>query len=153
MESHTTVIVGAGQAGLAMSRVLSENGIDHVVLERGEVANSWRRDRWDSLRLLTPNWQSRLPGNSYQGSDPDGFMSAQQVVARLAGYATRYAMPVRAGTEVLAVRADIRRLSHRDEPGAVVVPPAGSRERRLCAGFGAGAGGGGSELGLQLHRA
>jgi cation diffusion facilitator CzcD-associated flavoprotein CzcO len=56
----TTVIIGAGQAGLAMSRCLTERSIDHVLLERGEVANSWRSGRWDSLRLLTPNWQSRV---------------------------------------------------------------------------------------------
>jgi len=58
-------VIGAGHAGLAISRVLAERAIDHVVLERGEVANSWRCERWDSLRLLTPNWQSRLPGYAY----------------------------------------------------------------------------------------
>ena len=61
--TFTTVVIGAGHAGLAASRCLTERSIDHVVLERGEVANSWRRERWDSLRLLTPNWQSRLPGH------------------------------------------------------------------------------------------
>ena len=70
----TAVVIGAGHAGLAMSRCLAERSIDHVVLERGEVANSWRTERWDSLRLLTPNWQSRLPGYGYEGDDPDGFM-------------------------------------------------------------------------------
>ena len=62
IERFTTVVIGAGHAGLAASHFLSERSIDHVVLERGEVANSWRYERWDSLRLLTPNWQSRLPG-------------------------------------------------------------------------------------------
>ena len=71
----TTVVIGGGQSGLAMSRGLSARSIDHVVLERNEVANSWRRERWDSLRLLTPNWQCRLPGHDYQGDDPDGFMT------------------------------------------------------------------------------
>ena len=75
----TTVILGAGQAGLAMSRCLTERSIDHIVLERGEVANSWRTERWDSLRLLTPNWQSRLPGYRYAGPDPDGYMTAREV--------------------------------------------------------------------------
>ena len=67
----TTVVVGAGHAGLAASRFLTARSIDHLLLERGEVANSWRRERWDSLRLLTPNFQSRLPGHRYDGSDPD----------------------------------------------------------------------------------
>ena len=64
-----------------MSRRLTERSIDHVVLERGEVANSWRTERWDSLRLLTPNWQTRLPGHAYGGDDPDGFMTMPEVVA------------------------------------------------------------------------
>ncbi len=63
-ERFTTVVIGAGHAGLAASHHLSARSIDHVVLERGEVANSWRRERWDSLRLLTPNWLSRLPGHA-----------------------------------------------------------------------------------------
>ena len=70
IERFTTVVIGAGHAGLAASRCLTERSIDHVVLERGEVANSWRRERWDSLRLLTPNWQSRLPGYRYEGPIP-----------------------------------------------------------------------------------
>ena len=70
----TAVVIGAGHAGLAMSRRLTERSIDHVVLERGEVANSWRTQRWPSLRLLTPNWQTRLPGHDYAGDDPDGYM-------------------------------------------------------------------------------
>jgi len=70
------VVVGAGHCGLAMSRCLAERSIDHVVLERGEVANSWRTERWDSLRLLTPNWLTRLPGFGYAGPDPDGYMTA-----------------------------------------------------------------------------
>ena len=76
----TTVVIGAGHGGLAMSRCLSDRSIDHVVLERSEVANSWRTERWDSLRLLTPNWQCRLPGHAYEGDDPDGFMTMPEVV-------------------------------------------------------------------------
>jgi putative flavoprotein involved in K+ transport len=79
---HTTaVVIGAGHAGLAMSRRFTERSIDHIVLERGEVANSWRTQRWPSLRLLTPNWQTRLPGHPYIGDDPDGFMPVADVVA------------------------------------------------------------------------
>src|SRR5881396_367095 len=84
MPTTTTVIIGAGQAGLAMSRCLSDRSIEHVVLERGEVANSWRRERWDSLRLLTPNWQSRLPGLRYEGPDPDGYMTMGEGAAVIA---------------------------------------------------------------------
>jgi putative flavoprotein involved in K+ transport len=75
IERIATVVVGAGHAGLAASHFLGERSVDHVVLERGEVANSWRRERWDSLRLLTPNWQSCLPGLRYESPDPDGYMT------------------------------------------------------------------------------
>ena len=77
------VVIGAGQAGLAMSRQPPDRSIDHVVLDRGEVAHSWRTERWDSLRLLTPNWMSRLPGHRYDGPDPDGFMGSDDVVELL----------------------------------------------------------------------
>ncbi len=99
----TTVIIGAGHAGLAMSRCLSERSIDHVVLERGEVANSWRHERWDSLRLLTPNWQSRLPGYGYDGNDPDGFRDMRQTIEFIDRYAEHIAAPVRTQTPVSRV--------------------------------------------------
>jgi putative flavoprotein involved in K+ transport len=102
----TTVVIGAGHAGLAMSRCLSERGVDHVVLERGEVANSWRRERWDSLRLLTPNWQSRLPGFAYDGDDPDGFRTTLETVAFIAGYARAISAPVETQTTVTSVGND-----------------------------------------------
>jgi putative flavoprotein involved in K+ transport len=97
-------VIGAGHAGLAISRVLTERSIQHVVLERGEVANSWRHERWDSLRLLTPNWQSRLPGFPYTGSDPDGYMTMAEVVDRISAYAATIGAPVRSHAEVVAVR-------------------------------------------------
>ena len=103
----TTVVVGAGHSGLAVSRRLAERSIDHVVIERGEVANSWRTQRWESLRLLTPNWQSRLPGYSYQangGDDPDGFMSMPDVIDFISDYARVVDAPVRTGTTVTSVR-------------------------------------------------
>jgi putative flavoprotein involved in K+ transport len=103
---HTTaVVLGAGHAGLAMSRRLTERSIDHVVLERGEVANSWRTQRWPSLRLLTPNWQTRLPGHDYAGDDPDGFMPAADVVATLTRYARLVEAPVRSAMTVHTLRA------------------------------------------------
>lgn len=102
------VVVGAGHAGLAMSHVLSRRGIDHVLLERGQVANSWRTERWDSLRLLTPNWMTRLPACPYSGDDPDGYMRAEEVASFIAGYARRMAAPVRANTTVRCVQPDDR---------------------------------------------
>jgi putative flavoprotein involved in K+ transport len=89
---------------LATSRCLSERAIDHVVLERGDVANSWRRERWDSLRLLTPNWQTRLPGYRYEGADPDGFMTMAEVIEFVSGFAVVAAAPVRTHTPVTSVR-------------------------------------------------
>lgn len=97
-------MIGAGHAGLAASHCLTERSVDHVVLERGDVANSWRGERWDSLRLLTPNWQSRLPGYRYEGADPDGFMTMADVVGFIARYAEVTAAPVRTRTSVTSVQ-------------------------------------------------
>jgi putative flavoprotein involved in K+ transport len=94
MRRTDVVIVGGGQAGLATSRCLADAGIDHVVLERGRLAERWRSERWDSLRLLTPNWQTRLPGFRYSGPDPDGYMTAGEVVNYLEGYASSFDAPV-----------------------------------------------------------
>jgi putative flavoprotein involved in K+ transport len=102
----STVIVGGGQAGLAMSRCLSDRSIDHVVLERGRVAERWRSERWESLRLLTPNWQSRLPGWRYQGPDPDGYMTIPELIDYLEGYARSFSAPVEGETTVLAVEEE-----------------------------------------------
>ena len=96
------VVVGAGHNGLAMSAALSAHGIDHVVLERGNVAERWRTQRWDSMRLLTPNWMTRLPGWHYNGAEPDGFMTAAETADFIAGYAARIAAPVRTHTQVHA---------------------------------------------------
>ena len=87
-----------------MSRCLSDRSIDHVVLERGEVAHTWRTERWDSLRLLTPNWQSRLPGFSYNGDDPDGYRTLAEVIEFIASYAKAISAPVRTHTTVASVR-------------------------------------------------
>ena len=94
-----TIVVGAGQAGLAVSHELTAAGLDHTVLERGEVANTWRR-RWDTFCLVTPNWTVQLPGGSYDGADPDGYMPRDEVVAHLERYARSFSAPVREGVEV-----------------------------------------------------
>ena len=105
MRTATVVIIGAGQAGLAMSRCLTDRSIDHVLLERSVTANSWRTERWDSLRLLTPNWLSRLPGWEYRGDDPDGYMTADEVVRHLDGYRASFSAPVSTQTTVESVRS------------------------------------------------
>lgn len=99
----TAVIIGAGQAGLAMSRCLTDQAIDHVVLDRGDVAQSWRTERWDSLRLLTPNWMTRLPGFQYSGSDPEGYMTAAEVSSFLNDYRRSFDAPIVSNTEVQIV--------------------------------------------------
>ena len=89
---------------MAISRCLTDRSIEHVVLERGEVANSWRTERWDSLRLLTPNWQSRLPGYGYEGDDPDGFRTMPEIVAFIDRYARLISAPVQSHTRVISLR-------------------------------------------------
>lgn len=104
MTTATVVVIGAGQAGLATSQVLTRAGIDHLVIERGTIGHSWRTERWPSLRLLTPNWLTRLPGGAYRGPDPDGFMPAREVAAFLEHYALGQQAPVLEQTAVLSVR-------------------------------------------------
>jgi len=104
-----TVVIGAGHAGLAVSQQLTERRVEHLVLERGDVANTWRHERWDSLRLLTPNWQTRLPGFEYSGEDPDGFMTMGEVVAFIDAYASSIDAPLETGVNVQSVsRSDDR---------------------------------------------
>jgi putative flavoprotein involved in K+ transport len=103
MKRTHTLIIGGGQAGLAMSRCLTDRGVDHVVLERGRIAERWRSERWDSLRLLTPNWQNRLPGWRYEGPDPDGYMTMPEVIDHFDGYARSFDAPVETGTTVRSV--------------------------------------------------
>lgn len=112
------VVIGAGHNGLAMSATLAQAGVDHVVLERGEVAQRWRHERWDSMRLLTPNWMLRLPGWRYAGPQPDAFLRATEAADVIAAYAARVAAPVRTGVEVSAVRAAGRGLHVDTSQGA-----------------------------------
>lgn len=92
-------MVGAGQAGLAVSRGLSVRGVEHVVLERARVGQAWR-DRWDSLKLVTPNWTLSLPGSPYDGTDPQGHVARDEILAYLERYQKRWEVPVREGVNV-----------------------------------------------------
>lgn len=103
MQHTDAIVIGAGQAGLAMSHCLGRRGIDHVVLDRGRIGERWRSERWDSLRLLTPNWMSRLPGRAYRGPDPDLYMTMPEVVRFLEDYARAGSAPVETGVTVRSV--------------------------------------------------
>jgi putative flavoprotein involved in K+ transport len=99
-------IIGGGQAGLALSYRLTEHGRPHVILEQRRVVESWRTKRWDSLRLIAPNWSMVLPGFAYPGDDPDGFMGRDEVVQHLVAYASSFGAPVLEGTRVSSVERD-----------------------------------------------
>ena len=98
------VVIGGGQAGLAASWQLTRRGIAHVVLEQHEIAYSWKRERWDSFCLVTPNWQCTLPGHPYAGCDPNGFMPRDEIVRYVEDYAASFAAPVRLGVRVASLR-------------------------------------------------
>lgn len=105
MPTTETVIIGAGQAGLAASRCLSDRGFEHVVLERGRIGERWRSETWDALHLLTPNWMNALPGRPYEGEDPEGFISATAFADELVDYARSFGSPVEEGSRVAAVES------------------------------------------------
>jgi putative flavoprotein involved in K+ transport len=114
MESVETVVIGGGQAGLAMSYHLKEQCREHVVLERARVAERWRTQRWDSLMFQFPNWSIELPGCAYKGDDPDGFSQKDDVVRFIEAYSTRIEAPLRTGINVRSLRADA-------QPGRYIV--------------------------------
>ncbi len=99
------IVIGAGQAGLAVSRCLQKRDLSHVVLERGHVGHSWRTQRWDSFHLNTPNAINRLPDDDYTGSEPWGFEPAGALVDYFEGYVREHGLPIEEGVEVTAVRA------------------------------------------------
>lgn len=105
-EDHDTVIIGGGQAGLAMSAVLREYGREHIVLERRRVGGRWRDERWDSLRFQFPNWSLQLPGYRYAGSDPEGFAPASEICRLMDDYAASTRAPVREHTDVVGLSKD-----------------------------------------------
>jgi putative flavoprotein involved in K+ transport len=122
MSAGTTIVIGAGQAGLAMSRCLTERGRHHVVLEKGRIGQRWRHERWDSFTLLSPNWQTRLPGRRYAGAEPDGFMTGAEVADMLEGYAAESAAPVCEGVTVRSLSRVGRSWRVRTDAGDVYAP-------------------------------
>jgi putative flavoprotein involved in K+ transport len=103
-EQIDTVIIGGGQAGLALSYYLTQQRRAHVILERGRVAETWRSQRWDSFTLVTPNWMTQLPGFPYQGEDPDGFLPHEEIVLTLERYAQSFHAPLRCGVRATSVQ-------------------------------------------------
>lgn len=118
VEQVDVVVVGGGQAGLATSHELTSRGIDHVVLERRRIGETWR-SRWDSFCLVTPNWTVQLPGHPYSGDDPDGFMPKDEIVDYLEGYASAVGAPVRTGVEVHSNTRQDDRLTLQTSSGAL----------------------------------
>lgn len=119
MERTNTIIIGAGQTGLAMSDALTQRSIDHIILERGQVANSWRKERWDSLRLLSPNWANKLPGCDYAGDSPDGFMPVAELIDAFDHCADRINAPVKTETTVVSVKATATEYTVQTDQGAL----------------------------------
>jgi len=105
-ERYDTVVIGGGQAGLAMSYCLRERGREHIVLERKRIAERWHTERWNSLRFQFPNWSVRLPGLSFKSDDPDGYAHHSEITKFIEDYARFIDAPVRCGTEVLSLRAE-----------------------------------------------
>lgn len=100
MNHYSVIIVGGGQAGLSTSYYLQDKGIDHLVIEKHEPVFSWKHLRWDSFTLVTPNWQCDLPGHSYTGDDPNGFMTRGQIIDYLNAFVTKVGAPLLANTKV-----------------------------------------------------
>src|SRR3989475_4068395 len=106
MERVETVVVGGGQAGLAISYHLKELRQEHLVLERARVAENWRTQRWDSLMFQFPNWSIELPGDAYTGDDPEGFSHKDDILRFIEDYGARIKAPLRTGVNVLSLRPD-----------------------------------------------
>jgi putative flavoprotein involved in K+ transport len=104
VERTDTIVVGGGQAGLAMSYHLARTGREHVILERGRVAQSWRSERWDSLMFQFPNLSVQLPGYAYETDDPDGYVPKDAIVGFLERYASLIRAPLRCDHQVTALQ-------------------------------------------------
>jgi putative flavoprotein involved in K+ transport len=105
-ERFEVVVVGAGQAGVAMSEHLTKAGVSHVVLERDRIAERWRSERWDSLVANGPAWHDRFPGLEFEGYDPDAFVPKEAVADYFEAYAKKFNAPIRSGVEVKSVTRD-----------------------------------------------
>ncbi|RLT92166.1 MSMEG_0569 family flavin-dependent oxidoreductase [Ketobacter sp.] len=135
MQHYSVIIVGGGQAGLAISHYCQKYGLSHLVLEKGRIMNAWKDKRWDSFTLVTPNWQCLLPEHPYDGDDPHGFMNREQIIAYLDRFAEKVAAPVLEHTEVLKVSHDGSRYqvhtSNGDFVADQVVVAAGSYQQPI----------------------
>src|SRR5215472_1632047 len=109
VEKVDTLVVGGGQAGVAMSEHLSRCGVPHLVLERGRIAERWRSERWDSLVANGPAWHDRFPGMTFPDADPDAFIAKEKVADYFVAYARMIAAPIRCGVEVKEVRRNVGR--------------------------------------------
>ena len=121
MEQFEAVVIGGGQAGLAVSRELLRAGVEHVVLERGRIGQAWR-DRWDTFCLVSPNWSVQLPDRPYEGDDPDGFMPRDEIVAYLERYRAAFALPVRERVTALAIESGAGGFRIRTTNGELLAP-------------------------------
>src|SRR5215510_9091232 len=99
-----TLIIGGGQAGLAMSHMLSQRGCPNIVVERHRIAERWRTERWDGLRFQFPNWSIQLPDFPFKHADPDGFTTSPEIVEYLSSYADYIGAPIRCGVTVSRLR-------------------------------------------------
>lgn len=121
VEQVDTIVVGGGQAGVAMSEHLSARGVPHVVLERHRIAERWRSERWDSLVANGPAWHDRFPGMEFTGVDPESFPGKERVADYFVAYAERIAAPIRCGVEVTKVRRNAGRPGFRVETSDGVI--------------------------------
>ena len=121
VEKIDALVVGGGQAGLAMSEHLSSCGVPHVVLERHRIAERWRSERWDSLVANGPAWHDRFPGMEFPDTDPDAFVHKERIADYFVAYAKQIAAPIRCGVEVKEVRRNVGRSGFRVETSAGMI--------------------------------
>jgi putative flavoprotein involved in K+ transport len=121
IEKTEVVVVGAGQAGLAMSAHLGKTGIPHIVLERNRIAERWRAERWDSLVANGPAWHDCYPGLEFPGYGPDEFVPKEKIADAFVAFAERSKAPVRCGVEVKSVRKNENRLGFRVETSQGII--------------------------------